>query len=161
MNSTVRLIYPSSRFSNITPLPPLLQRLHWLGSNVTVLKHNVNTGLRLLTSLMRSVVRRTCVAAVVCVLHLHRSWSSVGFTASLSVICPFWWLDLASGKLYRSTLPLLLLSKSLRAASRLPCLIPQFLELLWQVLLRGLLPSCNYININCLRSHITSAEVLY
>jgi len=115
MNADARLIYTSSRFGHITPL--LKDFTGWRqrsGSTSRSLfsSTSVYTGLRRLTSLMSSVVRRTCKVEVIYVLRLHHSWLSVGQTALLSVIGLSWSLVHASGTTYRST-SLLLLAASL------------------------------------------------
>ena len=128
MNSAARLIYPSSRFSHITPL---LQRLHWLKAKeridfkVAVLKYKcINTGLCHRISLMSSVVRRMCKVAAIFVLRRYHNWSSAGPAVPLLVIGPSWLPALVSGITYRSTSHLLLPCKFLKVVLRLTCLRP-------------------------------------
>jgi len=83
---------------------------------------SVYTGLRHLTSLMSSVVRRTCKVEVVYVLRLHHSWLSVGPPALLSAIGLSWLLVHASGTTYHSMSLLLPCCKSSKPVLRLTCL---------------------------------------
>ena len=120
MNSAACNIHSSSMFSHIN-IPPLT-RLHWLkakewtDSKVVFSSTGVNTDPRHLTSLMNSVVRRTCDAKVVFVVHRHHCWSSVITAGRPSA--------------------LLLLFKSLRLVSWLTCSLSRLLKLFCSVPLR-------------------------
>ena len=131
MNSAARLIYPSSRFSHITPL---LQRLYWLKAleridfKVAVLVYKCQHGTApsyLADELCRS-------ADVQGRSHLRSASQSQLVTVETAVqllaIGPSWLPALVYGTTYRSTSNLLLLFKSLKVVLRLTCLKPPSLN---------------------------------